>query len=128
LAFLHAVVWSDHQQATVIHFDAHEAASEHLRAHVHATAQHGSAVRATHEFHAELCAALETSGAVLATGGRMALADFRHYVERHRPQLLARIAGYEVVDHPSERQLLALARTFFDRHERLAPPAADKSR
>jgi phosphopantetheinyl transferase (holo-ACP synthase) len=126
LSLARAVVWTDHQHATVIRFDADGSTTQHLRAHVHPTAQHASAVRAEHEFFAEVCAALEASARALVTGGHTALADFKHYVTKHRPQLQGRIAGYEVVDHPSERQLLAQARSFFDRLERLAP-AADKT-
>jgi hypothetical protein len=119
-----AVVWTDHQHAIVIRFNAEESATQRLHAQSHPTGQHGSAVRTEHEFFAELCAALEQSGQALVTGGRQALADFRHYVVKHRPPLEARIAAYEVVDHPTERQLLAQARTFFDRHEQLAHPPA----
>ena len=45
---------------------------------------------------------------------------FRHYVEKHRPNMLAHIAGSETVDHPSAGQLLALARIFFLRKDRVA--------
>lgn len=123
MSLARAVVWTDHQHATVIRFDAGGSTTQHLRAHVHPTAQHASAVRAEHEFFAEVCAVLEASAQALVTGGHTALADFKHYVAKHRPQLQGRIAGYEVVDHPSERQLLAQARTFFDQLERLAQPA-----
>jgi len=42
------------------------------------------------------------------------IADFRHCVEEHRPlTAAARIVGYEVVDHPTENQLVALARKHF---------------
>jgi hypothetical protein len=123
MSLARAVVWTDHQQATVIRFDAEHSTTQHLRAQVHPTAQHASAVRSEHEFFSALCAALEAAEQALVTGGHTALADFKHYVVKHRPHLQARIAGYEVVDHPSERQLLAQARTFFDRHERLAQPA-----
>lgn len=122
MVFSRAVVWTDHQQAVVIRFNADESTSQHLRAHTHSTAQHGSSVRAEHEFFAELCAALQSSAQVLVMGGHTSLSDFRHYVARHRQQLATQIVGYEVADHRSERQLLALARAFFDRHERLAHP------
>jgi hypothetical protein len=39
--------------------------------------------------------------------------DFRHYVDKHRPLVAKHIVGYEVVDHPSENQLVALAGKFF---------------
>jgi len=109
----HAVVWTDHQNAQVLQFDAEHVQAEKLHAHTHHTAQHGSQVRSHHEFHAHLCGALDGIAEVLVTGSHTALADFRHYVEKHRPQLAPRIVGWEVVDHPSTNQLVALARRFF---------------
>lgn len=123
MSLTRAVVWTDHQHAVVIRFNAEESAEQRLHAHKHPTGQHGSAVRTEHEFFAELCTVLEASPQVLVTGGRTSLADFKHYVARHRPQLERHIAGYEVVDHPSDKQLLAEARSYFDRLERLAQPA-----
>ncbi len=47
------------------------------------------------------------------TGSHTAIADFRHYVDKHRPQTAARVTGYQVADHPSDKQLVALARAYF---------------
>ena len=64
---------------------------------------------------------LQGSGidAVLITGSHTSVADFRHYAQKHRPQLATHIAGYEIVDHPTEKQLVALARRYFLKHERM---------
>ena len=123
MTMFHAVVFVDHTQAQVLQFDAEHVQAQKVKAHTHHTRQHGSGVRTEHEFFAELCATLEQGTQVLVTGGHTALADFRHYVTRHRPQAERHIAGYEVVDHPSDKQLLAEARSYFDRVERLAQPA-----
>jgi hypothetical protein len=70
-------------------------------------------VRTQHEFFGEVCQALDGIAEVLVTGSHTAIADFRHYADKHRPQTATRIVGYEVVDHPSENQLVALARKYF---------------
>lgn len=114
----HAVVWTDHQNAQVLQFDAEQVQAEKLHAHTHHTAQHGSQVRSQHEFYAHLCDALDGIAEVLVTGSHTALADFRHYVEKHRPQVAPRIVAWEVVDHPSTNQLVALARRFFRAYDR----------
>ena len=116
MMFHHAVVWTDHHTANVLQFDAEHSQATSVRAHKHPTAQHGSGVRAEHEFFADLCAALDGIRHLLVTGSHTAVADFRHYVDKHRPETAARIAGYEVVDHPSENQLVALARGYFLKH------------
>lgn len=119
MTLFHAVVWTDHHEAQVLEFNADEVHARRVRSHAHPTAQHGSAVRSQHEFFAQLCDALDGVSEILVTGSKTSLADFRHYVEKHRPQVAGRLAGYEVVDHPSERQLVALAREFFVRHDRM---------
>ena len=113
-AVSHAIAWIDHHRAEVLPLDTPGAVAQHLKAHVHPTPQHGSEVRAEHEFFASVCAALDASASVLVTGSHTATADFRHYADKHRPQTAKRIAAYEVVDHPTENQLAALGRRFFE--------------
>lgn len=113
-ASTHAVVWIDHHQASVVGIDANSAPPRHLKAHEHPTAQHGSQVRSEHEFFAQVCEVVEGADVALVTGGKTALADFRHYVEKHRPHMAARVVAYDVVDHPTENQLIALGRKFFE--------------
>jgi len=120
MTLFHAVVWTDHQAAQILQFDAEHVQGEKIKAHSHHTAQHGSAVRTQHEFFAELCDALSGINEVLVTGGKTVQADFRHYVEKHRPQLTTVIVGYETVDHPTDRQLVALARQYFLKYDRMS--------
>lgn len=108
-----AVVWTDHHSAQVLSFDATQVRAIGVRDHKHPTAQHGSGARAEHEFFADVCAALDDIPEILVTGSHTAVADFRHYADKHRPQTAGRIVAYEVVDHPSDNQLVALARAFF---------------
>ena len=69
---------------------------------------------AEHEFYVEVCDQLERIGQVVVTGSPAALADFRDYVDKHRPQVASHIAAHDAVDPPSEAQLAALARKHFD--------------
>jgi hypothetical protein len=119
MSVTHAVVWTDHQAAQVLSFDAKHAAAQKVHASSHYTHQHHSEVRTEHEFFGEVCSALDGVDAVLVTGSRTAVADFRHYAEKHRPLVATHIAGYEVVDHPTENQLLAFAREYFLKYERM---------
>lgn len=114
------VVWTDHQLAKVLQLGEPHPLGRTIRAHTHSTAQHGSAVRTRHEFYAEVCDGLDATAPVLMTGSHTALADFRHYLEKHRPLTAARIVAYEVVDHPTENQMVALARKLFIEHDRMA--------
>jgi stalled ribosome rescue protein Dom34 len=120
MTMFHAVVWVDHQNAQVLQFDAEHVQTQKVKAHTHHTRQHGSVVRTEHEFFAELCDALAGIAEVLVVGPKTGLADFRHYVDKHRPALAGQIVGWEHGDHASERQLVALARQYFLKYDRMA--------
>lgn len=120
MPLFHAVVRIDHHSAQVLQFDANQVQAQALKAHSHPTKQHGSAVRAEHEFFGEVCDALAGITEVLVAGSHTAQADFKHYVAKHRPAVAAQIVGYETVDHPSDNQLVALARDFFLKYDRMA--------
>ena len=120
MSLYHAVAFVDHESAQVLQFDSAQVRERKIHAHRHLTRQHGSEVRSEHEFHAAVCDALDDIAEVLVAGRHTGIADFRHYVEKHRPQTAARIVGYEVVDHPSENQLVALARKHFARYDQMA--------
>lgn len=119
MSLFHAVVWIDHQTAQVLQFDAEHVQAQKVKAHHHHTRQHASGVRTEHEFFGAVCDALAGITEVLVTGSRTAQADFRHYVEKHRPAVAPQIIGWETVDHPTDHQLVALARTYFLKADRM---------
>jgi hypothetical protein len=119
MALFHAVVRTDHRSAEVLQFDADQVLVRKLAAHAHDTPQHHSGVRTEHEFFGSVCDALDGVSEVLVTGTHTAVADFRHYVDKHRPLVSPHIVGYEIVDHPTEKQLVAQARTFFANFNRM---------
>ena len=115
----HAVVWTDHQAARVLEIDAEHLQAHKVRASSHYTRQHHSGVRTEHEFFGDVCDAVKGVDEVLITGSRTCIADFRHYAEKHRPHVASRIVGYEVVDHPTDPELVALARQYFLKLDRM---------
>lgn len=117
---VHAVLRIDHHSAEVLQFDAEHVKSERVVAHSHATRQHGSAVRTEHEFYGEVADSLAGVREVLVAGPGTAAAQFKSYCEKHRPQVAACIVGVETVDHPTQPQLLALARRYFLGHDRMS--------
>ena len=126
MPLFHAVVWIDHHHAEVVQFDAAQVLVRKVQSHDYETRQHGSAVRTEHEFFGEVCDELADINEVLVTGSKTSLSDFRHYLEKHRPLLSKHIAGWEIVDHPSDGQLVAFARKFFVNHDRMGSTVAPK--
>jgi hypothetical protein len=119
MSLFHAVAFVDHHSAEVLQFASEQVVERKVHEHLTFTRQHGSGVRTEHEFFGQVCDALDGIAEVLVVGGHTGLADFRHYVDKHRPLTGGRIVGYEVVDHPSEHQLVALARKHFARYDQM---------
>jgi stalled ribosome rescue protein Dom34 len=122
MSLFHAVAWVDHHAAQVLQFDASQVLAQQVREHVHCTRQHGSNVRSEHEFFGEVCDAMKGVAEVLVAGSHTAQADFRHYVEKHRPELAQHVVGWETVGHMSTNELVALARRYFSVHAGMATP------
>lgn len=120
MSTFHAVAWVDHQSAQVMQFDAEHVQSDRIKARALYTRQHGSQVRSEHEFFAHVCDALADIAEVLVVGPHTAVADFRNYADKHRPGTAGRIVGYEALDHMSENQLVAKARQYFLKYDRMA--------
>ena len=123
MSLYHAVAFVDHQSAEVLQFDSTSVLDRKIREHRHFTRQHASGVRDEHEFFGSVCDAMEGIAEVLVAGRHTGIADFRHYVDKHRPLTAACIVGYEVVDHPTENQLVALGRKHFAKVDRMTDTA-----
>jgi stalled ribosome rescue protein Dom34 len=116
----HSVVWIDHREARVFHFNAIEADRLVVRpdephAHIHHKA---NAIGSGHapEDKAYLQAVAEAIGgskAILITGPGVAKTALVKHIARHDPALMDRIAAVETVDHPTDKALVAHARTYF---------------
>ena len=122
MSLFHAVVWADHHSAQILQFDATQVLEKQVKSHVHYTRQHGSQVRSEHEFFGDVCDALAGVTQVLIAGSHTVQTDFRHYVEKHRPDVVKQIVGWQTLDHPSTNELVALARRYFSTHEGMAAP------
>lgn len=120
MTMFHAVVWIDHHSAQVLQFDAEHVQAQKVKSHTHHTAQHGSDVRTQHEFFGQVCTALAGIHEVLVVGPKTGMADFKHYADKHRAETAAHIVGWEVVDHPSDKQLVAMARKYFLKYDRMS--------
>ena len=77
----------------------------------------GNAMKFTERGEVRLCVCtaklLEHSGRILIVGPGVAKHHFFTYLAEHQPQLSKKIAGIEMVDHPTDAQIAALTRTFF---------------
>ena len=124
-AISHVAVWLDHHEARVFRIsrdsfdestlqrDAH-----HVRRHPDRNAAARHADDAKRFFH-DIARALEHSDEVLVVGPSTAKLEFLKYLHAHDPKLEARVVGVETVDHPTDPQLAAFARSYFHRVDRM---------
>lgn len=122
----HAIIWIDHQQAHVIHFNAE--ASEQAVIKTHSTHSHlhhkagsagsGHTVTSAKYLH-EVIEAVADAAEILIVGPGKAKLELMRHVHTHDPKIEAKIVGVETVDHPTDKQLLAYARTYFLRIDNL---------
>lgn len=124
----HAVIWIDHREARVFHFNPTDVERlvlhpDHPTKRVHHKADasdHGHATE-DHNFLHAVVESVADAGAVLITGPGQAKHQLVKHIDRHDPKLMAIIAGVETIDHPSDPQLVAFARHYFKAEDRMVP-------
>jgi len=124
----HAVVWIDHHEARVIHFNAEAMEEERVHPadppkHLHVKAGSASGTHITDDprFYRDVVDALADTHEILVTGPSTAKAEFLKYGRQHAPALIERIAGIETLDRVTDNQLLAEGRRFFLNADRMQP-------
>jgi stalled ribosome rescue protein Dom34 len=125
-AHFHAMVWIDHREAKVFHFNAeHNEAvivrNSHQHQNLHHKANSGDSghVPVDKEYLQRVVAEIATAGAILIVGPGSAKTELRTYTERFRPDVATRIRAVETLDHPTDGQLLAHGRKFFVADDRM---------
>lgn len=121
----HAVVWIDHSEAKVFHLGLGGADEAVLHPHLptrhlhHKAGSMGSGHAAPAKpFYAEVTKAVADAGEILIIGPAGAKTELASYIREHAPDVAKRIVAVEPADHPSDSQIVALAK----RHFKMAPP------
>ncbi|HAT29528.1 MAG TPA: translational machinery protein [Janthinobacterium sp.] len=126
MSFNHVVVWMDHAEAHVIHFNPEAAESEVIKTHskhphLHTksgVAGSGHAAESAQYFDA-VADAVKGSLEILIVGPGSEKSAFLKHLSRHQADLADKVLSVETVDHPSDGQLLAYARKYFLRADRM---------
>jgi stalled ribosome rescue protein Dom34 len=124
----HALVWIDHHEARIFQFDATDVSrtlvrSSHPHQHIHHKANSRGSGHAPVDasFLEQVTQGIVHAGAILITGPGNAKGELAAHIERAHPHLVKRISGVKALDHPSDGELLALARQFFKADDRMRP-------
>jgi len=122
----HSLVWLDHRQAKIFGFDA----ETHTTSLVHSTHPHenlhhkANSADSGHApvdkiFLEAIAHALPATGPILIAGPSSAKTELHtHLLHRHR-DIAARVSDVKPLDHPTDGELLAFGRHFFDADDRM---------
>ncbi len=119
----HAVIWLDHRDARVFHFnrDAIEKLVIHADHPNHHVKHSAASATDNRDYFEQIIKAIGSSFAILVTGPGSAKTEFIRYIETHKADMLANIVGTATVDHPSDKELVAFARQRFSRDHEILP-------
>ena len=115
-----AAVWMDHHEARIFtavagRFEESTVLAHDKRVHPHPTGPkgHHNHPDDAHRFFREIAHALTSADSVLVVGPSTAKREFFRYVHEHERALEPKLAHIEVVDHPTDAQVVALAKRYF---------------
>jgi stalled ribosome rescue protein Dom34 len=118
MSTFHTVVWMDHSEAHVVMFDREHKEARRIRSRSHHKHQGKAADNAV--FFAEIATALTGAHEVLLAGPGQMRSQFRDWCDSHQGTVARVIVDSVSADHPSDGQLLAMARQYFKKFDAMA--------
>ena len=122
MSTFHAVVWMDHQEAHVAMFDREHIQAQRIPLRSHH--KHQGKAGDTAAFYAAVAQALTGTHEVLLTGPGSARNEFRDWCAAHQKSTAATIIDSISSDHPSDAQLVAMAKQYFKKFDAMAADPA----
>src|ERR1700722_7658033 len=129
MSHYHAVVWIDHQKATVWHFTSTEQTSTHVhthgqheRVHNRKSTHGGHKSPADRHFFDDAAQALEGAHETLVIGPAQTKQESATYQRDKLPQAGRGILAVEYADHPTDAEVLAYARRHSTAPDRMFAP------
>jgi len=123
----HAVVWIDHRQARIFHFNAEDADKIVIHPDRPVRDYHRKQKGSGHHdsedqaYLEEVTKAIEDAGAVLIVGPANEKHELVKHIERVHPSMKVKVEGVESADHPSDGELIAHAKRFLKSADRMRP-------
>lgn len=124
----HAVVWIDHREARIFFFGRNDVQEidlgstkpgEHL--HHHAGSMSGKKSPEDQKFYHGVVEALKPATEWLIMGPGTAKLELVKHIHKHDHGLEDRVVGVETSDHPTDKQIVAHARKYFEAADKMRP-------
>ena len=118
MSTFHAVVWMDHSEAHVLMFDREHVEAQRIKSRTHHKHQgkYGDAAA----FFADVAKALAGTHEILLTGPGLARNQFREWCNSHHSPIVQALVDSVPSDHPSDAQLVSMARNYFKKYDNMA--------
>jgi stalled ribosome rescue protein Dom34 len=122
----HAIIWIDHHEARIFHFNATDVVPLVVRphdpnVHIHHKANTIGSGHAPidQDYFRRVVENVASAGAIMIVGPSNAKTELATFIADHNPALSSRIATVEAVDHPTDNELVAQARRYFKANDRM---------
>ena len=120
----HVAVWIDHVEAKLFHVESEASDVSTIGAPYHHFAvkaaeqgrHHGS-----EDFYHLVADALRDAGEILIVGPSSAKLDLFRHLHRHDHLVAEKVVGVETLDHPTDRQIIAYVRHYFQKKDHTRP-------
>jgi stalled ribosome rescue protein Dom34 len=122
----HTVVWIDHKEARI--FAVHPKTADETTVlapqhHVHRHPKGRGEVKEhpddARRFFGEVARTLDGVDALLIVGPSSAKLEFFKYLHEHDRGLAAHVVGVESADHPTDGEIVARAKSYFEASDRM---------
>jgi len=114
----HAVIWLDHQEAHIAFFDRDHASTQRIHAKTHH--KHQGKSTDMNAYFSDITKAVKESHEVLLTGPGLTRQQFTDWYTVHAAQFSKTVVNSIASDHPSDAQLIAMARQYFKKFDAMA--------
>ncbi len=114
----HAIVWLDNKHAKVFVFTEKAKEGHKVDRKEHHTHHHtdGAGKEDEKKYFHKLTSDLSHFTEILLVGPGLGKDHFKKYLDEHSKDVAKKIIGVETVDHPTDNELVALAKKVFKEH------------
>lgn len=127
MSHFHTVVWIDHRVAHIYGFGYGGTSQELIKSHgPHHIHHKAGSVGSGHNrdnaaYFREVAAHLAEAGTVLIVGPAETKTEFETFLQSQAPAIAAKVVGVVPLEDESEGQVIAVARKYFRRSDRMSP-------
>jgi stalled ribosome rescue protein Dom34 len=126
MSHYHALVWIDHVEAHVMHISPDDVEKsliqpnkQHHKLHSRVGTLGSGRASEDQDYYHRVAQALAGATEILIVGPAQAKLQLIKHIHLHDPALVSKVVGVETVDHPTDGQLIAYARRYFQAKDQM---------